>query len=65
MLSIINQYLFEKVKINLKTNEIIGKDITIDFVDKFFENEDNDPILKGRSTMRNLLKFKVFLVLVI
>ena len=48
-----NQYLFEKVKINLKTKEIIGKDITIDFVDKFFGNEDNDPILKGRSVISN------------
>ncbi len=38
-----NQYFFENSKINLKLNEIIGKEIKIDFFDSFFGNENNDP----------------------
>ncbi len=48
-----NNYIFEMAKINLKTNEIVGKEIKIDFIDSFFGNENNDPLLRGRSTTSN------------
>ncbi len=48
-----NSYLFEKAKINLKTKELAGKEIRVDFIDDFFGNENNDPILKGKSTTSN------------
>ena len=31
-----NNYFFENVKVNLKTNEIIGKEVKVDFIDSFF-----------------------------
>jgi len=48
-----NSYKFENTKINLINNEIIGKEIAIDFVDNLFGQENNDPKLKGRSTVSN------------
>ena len=48
-----NNYVFEKTKINLKTNEILGKEINIDFRDSFFGNPKNDPKLKGRTVISN------------
>ena len=48
-----NTYVFEKTKINLKTNEILGKEINIDFRDSFFGNPKNDPKLKGRTVISN------------
>tara|TARA_Y100001970_G_scaffold176114_1_gene214682 strand:- start:15758 stop:18175 length:2418 start_codon:yes stop_codon:yes gene_type:complete len=48
-----NEYIFEKVKINLKTNEIAGKEVKVDFIDSFFGNKKNDPLLKGKSTISN------------
>ena len=35
-------------KLNLETNEIVGKDLSINFNKKYF-NEDNDPRLKAKS----------------
>jgi len=48
-----NEYIFERVKVNLKTNEIVGKEVNIDFIDTFFGNINNDPLLKGKSTISN------------
>tara|TARA_Y100000590_G_scaffold40827_1_gene43584 strand:- start:3526 stop:5919 length:2394 start_codon:yes stop_codon:yes gene_type:complete len=48
-----NNYNFENAKINLVKNEIIGKEITINFVDDLFGQEDNDPKLRGKSTISN------------
>ncbi len=48
-----NSYLFENVKINLKTNELAGKEVQVDFINDFFGNENNDPVLKGKSTTSN------------
>ena len=48
-----NSYLFEKAKVNLKTKELAGKEVRVDFIDDFFGNENNDPILKGKSTTSN------------
>ncbi len=46
-----NSYLFDNVIINLKTNELAGKEIKIDFIDNFFGDKNNDPLLKGKSTI--------------
>lgn len=48
-----NEYIFERVKVNLKTNEIVGKEVNVDFIDTFFGNINNDPLLKGKSTISN------------
>ncbi len=56
----LNQYFFENNKINLKSNEIAGKEIKVDFEDSFFGNENNDPTLKGSSIISNNEKTKIF-----
>ena len=48
-----NKYFFEDLVLNSKTNEIIGKEIKIDFNNKYFGNINNDPKLKGRSFYSN------------
>ncbi len=48
-----NEYIFERAKVNLKTNEIVGKEVKVDFIDTFFGNINNDPLLKGKSTTSN------------
>ena len=55
-----NYYSFENSKVNLKTNEIVGKEIKVDFEDSFFGNKKNDPILKGKSTTSNDEKTKIY-----
>ncbi len=59
-----NEYIFERVKVNLKTNEIVGKEVKVDFIDTFFGNINNDPLLKGKSTTsdddRTIIKKAVF-----
>ena len=59
-----NSYFFEIAKVNLKTNEIAGKEVTIDFINSFFGDPNNDPTLKGKSTVSNdeetLIKKAVF-----
>ncbi len=57
-----NEYKFEKAKINLKNNAISGKDLKIDFMDSYFGNPDNDPILKGRGATSNDEKTKIYKV---
>ena len=42
-----NIYFFENVKVNLKANEIIGKEVKVDFIDNFFGYEKNDPLEIG------------------
>ena len=54
-----NNYAFEKVKINLKTNEFAGKEVKVDFIDSFFGDERNDPILKGKTTISNDQETKI------
>ena len=48
-----NSYLFEKAKVNLKTRELVGKEVRVDFIDDFFGNKNNDPLLVGNSTTSN------------
>ena len=57
-----NEYEFEKAKINLKNNEIVGKELKINFIDSFFGNPDNDPILKGRGAISNDEKTEIYKV---
>ncbi len=46
-----NSYLFQNAKINLKTKELIGKEVSVDFINNFFGDENNDPLLKGKSVI--------------
>ena len=57
-----NEYGFEKAKIDLKNNEIVGKQLKINFIDSYFGNPDNDPILKGRGATSNDEKTKIYKV---
>ena len=55
-----NKYFFENSKVDLKNNEIIGKEVKVDFIDNFFGIEKNDPILKGKSTTSNNNQTKIY-----
>ena len=44
-----DEFLFNNAMINLATNEIAGKDITINFSNETFGNSNNDPRLKAKS----------------
>ena len=55
-----NIYHFENSKINLANKEILGKELKIEFVDNYFGNSNNDPILKGRSALSNNDKTKIY-----
>ena len=55
-----NQYSFENLMVNLKNNEIIGKELNINFKKSYFGNEKNDPILKGRSSFSNDDELRVY-----
>ena len=48
-----DEFLFNNAMINLATNEIAGKDITINFSNETFGNSNNDPRLKGNSVYSN------------
>jgi len=55
-----NTYIFEKAKINLTNNEILGKELKIDFIDSYFGNLNNDPLLKGRAATSDEDKTKIY-----
>ena len=55
-----NIYYFENSKINLVSKEIIGKELKIEFVDNYFGNSNNDPILKGKSAVSNNDETKIY-----
>lgn len=55
-----NKYFFENSKINLKINEIVGKEIFVEFEDSFFGDKNNDPLLKGKSVTSNSKNTKIF-----
>ena len=48
-----NNYNFNESMVNIKTNEIIGKDVKIDFRNDIFGNSENDPRLKGNYASSN------------
>ena len=56
----LNNYFFENSKIRLKYNEIIGKEVFLQFEDSFFGNEENDPLLKGKSIISNNDETKIY-----
>ncbi len=55
-----NQYIFEDLIINLKNNEIAGNEIKINFRDDYFNNEKNDPTLRGRSGHSDEDELKIY-----
>jgi len=55
-----NEYEFEKTKIYLKHNEIAGKELKINYMDSYFGNSNNDPILKGRAATSDENKTKIY-----
>ena len=55
-----NEYVFEKAKIDLKNNEIAGKELRINFMDSYFGDPENDPILKGKAAISDDNKTKIY-----
>ncbi len=55
-----NEYEFEKAKIDIKNNEIAGKELEVNFIDSYFGNPNNDPILKGRGATSDENKTKIY-----
>ena len=55
-----NKYIFEDLIINTETNEIIGKELKVEFEDSYFGNKKNDPVLKGRSGYSNDEELKIY-----
>ncbi len=55
-----NKYFFENSKLNLKLNEIVGKEVKVDFIDSFFGNQNNDPLLRGSSILSNKKNTKIY-----
>ena len=55
-----NKYKFEDLIINIKKNEIIGKEINVEFTNSYFGNKNNDPILKGRGGYSNEKELRLY-----
>ena len=55
-----NEYEFEDLILNLKTNEIVGKELMINFEKSYFGNNQNDPVLKGRGAISDDEKLEVY-----
>ena len=55
----LNEYKLDEVRLNLKTDEIIGKDLNIYFNKEYF-SKDNDPRLKANAVIidKENAKFK-------
>ena len=49
----LNEYLIEDALINLASNEIIGKELIIDFQNSVFGNKENEPRIKGNKIYSN------------
>ncbi len=58
--SLNNQYYLSFAVVNLKENKFLGSDISIDFKDDLFGNNDNDPRLKAKSLISENNETKVF-----
>ncbi len=56
----LNNYYFENSKINLKINEIAGKEVKVEFEDSFFGNKKNDPLLRGKGVTSNDSNTKIY-----
>mgnify|MGYP000647977066 CR=1 FL=1 len=55
-----NKYIFENLLLNLKSKEIAGNELKIEFEKSYFGNKKNDPLLKGRSSYSNNEELKVY-----
>tara|TARA_B100001027_G_scaffold216652_1_gene193683 strand:+ start:1360 stop:3750 length:2391 start_codon:yes stop_codon:yes gene_type:complete len=55
-----NKYKFEDLIINIKKKEIVGKEITVDFINSYFGNKNNDPVLEGRGGYSNEKELKLY-----
>ena len=55
-----NKYFFENLLIDLKIKEIAGKELKVEFENSYFGNEENQPLLKGRSSYSNNEELKVY-----
>ena len=44
----------------MKINEIIGRELKLDFENSYFGNKENDPILKGRGAISNEKELKIY-----
>ncbi len=49
----LNKYDLENVKVNLKDNKFIGKDLEINFNNSIFNSPENEPRLKGKALLYN------------
>ena len=57
-----NEYNFDIAKIDLKNNQIAGKELKVNFIDSYFGNPNNDPILKGKGATSNKNETKIYKV---
>jgi len=48
-----DEYFFEDALINLETNELQGKDLAVNFNNNTFDNDENEPRLKGNKALSN------------
>ena len=48
-----DEYFFEDALINLETNELQGKDLEVNFNNNTFDNNENEPRLKGNKALSN------------
>ncbi len=55
-----NKYIFDNLSVNLKNNEIAGKELKVEFENSYFGNINNEPILKGRGSYSNDDELKVY-----
>ena len=55
-----HKYMFEDIVVNLKNNQIAGKELRTEFEKSYFGNEENDPILRGRSAVSDDQKMNVY-----
>ena len=46
----------------MKNNAIVGKELKVNFMDSYFGNPDNDPVLKGRGATSDDQKTKIYKV---
>ncbi len=55
-----NKYIFENLIVKLKSNQIAGKEVKVEFEDSYFGNINNNPELKGRSAYSNENELKLY-----
>ena len=48
-----NKYNFSNAVVNLKKNEVLAKDVDVDFKNSLFGNKNNEPRLKGNAVISN------------